>query len=371
MDIDRLFDKLKESKKEEPLQKTSNSGKENSEENNEQDQTLEESITDQSSEKVIENTIEESVEEDDNTMDNTDVTVGENVTDQTGEDEDTESPDLIINTETEELINKEVMNSSESNEHSRSKDGSSTMPQSQEEVEQALSVMSTIKEEILTEVKKETQAEMKKEPREALTSSLTSLSVKSIEKLKSAPTPSPPPVASKQRLSLKEYQELQKAKEAEEIQIVSERRIATKPRQSSTAPAPDQIFKMETPSGSETRDLLSRPPEAPPEVPAIQKDPEFLYKDKITRAVKRHLNEYYGGEEKFDKAGNPKVIKIPNCDKYQEYCKLFSYRFRDEIKEAYESIHGNLEGIENISVGEYGIEHEIHKFFSELPVLNI
>merc|ERR1712133_312292 len=177
----------------------------------------------------------------------------------------------------------------------------------------------------------------------------------------SSPIPSPPPVASKQRLSLKDYQELQRAKEAEEIQIVAERCVPAKSKQNSTISAPDPTFKMETPSVSEARDLLNRPDETPAEAHIVQKDPDMQYKQKITDAVKRHLNVYFGGEDRFDKYGNPKVIKIPDSDKYTEYCKHFSHKFRAEIKEAYE----------NISVGEYGIEHEIHKFFSELPELHI
>ena len=65
---------------------------------------------------------------------------------------------------------------------------------------------------------------------------------------------------------------------------------------------------METSSGSEARDLLNRPDETPTESPVVQKDPDMQYKQKITDAVKRHLNVYYGGEERFDKAGNPNEI---------------------------------------------------------------
>ena len=52
-----------------------------------------------------------------------------------------------------------------------------------------------------------------------------------------------------------------------------------------------------------------------------------------------------------------------------EVLRTFSRKFREEIKEAYEQMNGCLEGLEKVNIGEYGIEHAIHKYFEDKPVI--
>ena len=44
-------------------------------------------------------------------------------------------------------------------------------------------------------------------------------------------------------------------------------------------------------------------------------------------------------------------------------------KFSKDIKETFELTNGNLEGIEKLSVWEYGLEHDIHKHFSDRPCI--
>ena len=85
--------------------------------------------------------------------------------------------------------------------------------------------------------------------------------------------------------------------------------------------------------------------------------------------VKFNLNYYFAksSDDKVDKAGNPKQIKIKDSKEYAAYCRQFSKKFSQEIKETYEATNGTLEGIEKLSVREYGLEHHIHKYFCDRP----
>ena len=129
-------------------------------------------------------------------------------------------------------------------------------------------------------------------------------------------------------------------------------------------------FKEESP-----RDLLQAVSESPTislktkQLKAAVKDPEKVFYEKVVNMVKINLNRYFAknSEDKFDKAGNPKKIKIKDSKEYASYCRHFSKKFSKDIKETFELTNGNLEGIEKLSVLEYGLEHDIHKHFSDRP----
>lgn len=129
-------------------------------------------------------------------------------------------------------------------------------------------------------------------------------------------------------------------------------------------------FKEESP-----RDLLQAVSDNPAissktnQLEAANKDPEKVFYEKVVNMVKINLNRYFAknSEDKFDKAGNPKKIKIKDSKEYASYCRHFSKKFSKDIKETFELTNGNLEGIEKLSVLEYGLEHDIHKHFSDRP----
>ena len=105
------------------------------------------------------------------------------------------------------------------------------------------------------------------------------------------------------------------------------------------------------------------------EFDASKKDPDRIFYEKVVNLVKFNLNYYFAksSDDKVDKAGNPKQIKIKDSKEYAAYCRQFSKKFSQEIKETYEATNGTLEGIEKLSVREYGLEHHIHKYFCDRP----
>lgn len=132
-------------------------------------------------------------------------------------------------------------------------------------------------------------------------------------------------------------------------------------------------FKEESP-----RDLLQGVSDSPlssktKQIEAAKKDPEKVFYEKVVNMVKINLNRYFAksSENMFDKAGKPKQIKIKDSKEYATYCRHFSKKFSKDIKETFELTNGNLEGIEKLSVLEYGLEHDIHKHFSDRPCVNV
>merc|ERR1712032_1273549 len=107
------------------------------------------------------------------------------------------------------------------------------------------------------------------------------------------------------------------------------------------------------------------------QIDVANKDPEKVFYEKVVNLVKTNLNRYFAknSEDKFDKAGKLKVIKIKDFKEYASYCRHFSKKFSKDIKETFELTNGNLEGIEKLSVWEYGLEHDIHKHFSDRPCI--
>ena len=107
------------------------------------------------------------------------------------------------------------------------------------------------------------------------------------------------------------------------------------------------------------------------QIEVAKRDPEKIFYEKVVNLVKTNLNRYFAknNEDKFDKAGNLKVIKIKDSKEYATYCRHFSKKFSKDIKETFELTNGNLEGIEKLSVFEYGLEHDIHKHFSDRPCI--
>ena len=107
------------------------------------------------------------------------------------------------------------------------------------------------------------------------------------------------------------------------------------------------------------------------QIEVANRDPEKVFYEKVVNLVKTNLNRYFAknSEDKFDKAGKLKVIKIKDSKEYAFYCRHFSKKFSKDIKETFELTNGNLEGIEKLSVWEYGLEHDIHKHFSDRPCI--
>jgi len=194
------------------------------------------------------------------------------------------------------------------------------------------------------------------------------------------------------KLSLKEYQEkLRKEKilhsmhedvkpfeEDDEIEIVGFKEgnnKAGKGAQVSGNPMSEPPVKKEKPSGSQPQDLLERRPsgevvvefavKAPPE---NKPNPMYIFKLKVTDRVKRYLLNYYAKDanDMKDRFGNPKVIKIRSQKEFETYCKTFSKKYQAGILDAYTSINGSSNGIESVDVNQYGIDHDIEKFFSEI-----
>ena len=237
--------------------------------------------------------------------------------------------------------------------------------------------MNVIKEELLTEVKQE-----------AGSLNLKSLKLGSPKKAKrekvstnkiASPSPdiqskgfSSPTNVRSNRLTIQDYKDRERRKDAEEIQIVGVK--AGNSKQGPSNFAGDSAIKKESQHPSPAprpADLLSRPEEQQQHKPLPIQDPQKVFFSKIVDFVKRQLNMYYARDKNdiLDKAKNPKVIKIGSAAEYYTYCKQFSEQFKELVQETYEVTNGSLDGIENISVAEYGIEHDIHKFFSEKPVL--
>jgi len=192
------------------------------------------------------------------------------------------------------------------------------------------------------------------------------------------------------KLSLKEYQEkLKKDKnpqeeisdlkpfiDDDEVEVVGfkEGNIKSKADKSSRSPVTEPIVKKEKPSGHQPRDLLERRSSGDILVectvkaqPQSKSDPKTILKYKVTDKVKKCLLNFYAKDanDLLDKHKNPKVIKIKSQKEFENHCRTFSKRFCEEILDAYISFNGGTEGIELINVDQYGVDHDIEKFFSD------
>ena len=118
------------------------------------------------------------------------------------------------------------------------------------------------------------------------------------------------------------------------------------------------------------RDLLEVPQDKDIQVeatvapPAL--DPVLKFKHKVTNKVKKVLLDYYAKNpaDTLDRQGKPKEIKIKTQGEFETYCKKFSKQFQEEITDSYRTFNGTTDGIENVNIGAYNIEHDICEFFS-------
>ena len=100
----------------------------------------------------------------------------------------------------------------------------------------------------------------------------------------------------------------------------------------------------------------------------VAANPEYKFRERVVRKVKNVLHDFYARnpEDKVDKQGNPKEIKIKTAEEFTLHARNFSKRFEEEISESYISFHGNKEGLEKENIEQYNIAHEIRKYFSSL-----
>ena len=100
----------------------------------------------------------------------------------------------------------------------------------------------------------------------------------------------------------------------------------------------------------------------------VAANPEYKFRERVVRKVKNVLHDFYARnpEDKVDKQGNPKEIKIKTAEEFTLHARNFSKRFEEEISESYISFHGNKEGLEKENIDQYNIAHEIRKYFSSL-----
>ena len=190
-----------------------------------------------------------------------------------------------------------------------------------------------------------------------------------IEEEAQAPSPS----QTTKKISLRDYQKKKKAQTDDEVHLISEKIIRP-----FTQNIPDEsIVKSETrldrpidllEGTSVDTSLISKQTTSTVVKPPVE--PIFIFKQKITQLVRDQLFMYYALNENdlTDKHGEKKVIKIRGKAEYIDICRMFSQKFCEQVKETYLAINNDsLDGIERINAQAYGIEIEIHKFFSERP----
>ena len=186
--------------------------------------------------------------------------------------------------------------------------------------------------------------------------------------LREAPIQSP----TTKKISLQDYQKKKKSQADNDVHLVVEKKVRPFTQ---TVPG-GSIMKSETRQDG-PNDLLqgttanmSPKPSNTNVVKSPWEDPMLIFKSKITKLVKEQLNMYWAqnNEDMTDSKGVPKRIKIRGTGDYTRICRMFSQKFQAEVKETYLAINDDkLEGIEKINARAYGIEFEIHKYFSEKP----
>ena len=177
--------------------------------------------------------------------------------------------------------------------------------------------------------------------------------------------------SSTKKISVKDYQ---KKKEMDnDVQLVGEKIVRPFPQ---NIPV-ESLVKSEARPGPGPDDLLQGQPTGavtnqtdPAHKSREDLTPEAIFYRKIVDLVKTQINMYFARQKDglIDKQGNKKVIKIKGVAEYTSLCRTFSKKFDKEVKETYLATNNDsLEGIEDINVYAYGIDFEIHRFFSERP----
>ena len=187
------------------------------------------------------------------------------------------------------------------------------------------------------------------------------------KELREAPIQSP----TTKKISLQDYQKKKKSQADNDVSLVAEKIV----RPFAQSVPGVSIMKSETRQDGPidllqgTTANISPKPSNTNVVKSPWEDPMFIFKSKITELVREQLNMYWAknNEDMTDKYGEKKPIKIRGTGDYTSICKRFSKKFQAEVQETYLAINNSLEGIEKINARAYGIEFEIHKYFSEKP----
>ena len=157
--------------------------------------------------------------------------------------------------------------------------------------------------------------------------------------------------------------------EDDEVEVVGMKEGNAKTSRVGTTEPP---FKKEKLSTAEPEDLLDRRSSGDVVVEGSVKapppDPMLAFRYKVTDRVRHHLLNYYAmdAKDRKRKDGTLKEIKIRDKQDFENHCRNFSKKFRVEIYDAYTTINGGDEGIELADVREYGIGHDIDKFFTDI-----
>ena len=251
--------------------------------------------------------------------------------------------------------------------------------------------MNIIKDEMLDQVKEEPlhvpfkglELNNKKKQKEMKLNKPSD--VKDLGKIKTEPqhdgdktmagNPNESPSHSTKRISLKDYQKKKKAQAEDDVQLVAEKIV----RPFSQIISDEAIVKSESSRDlpidllqGTTADISQIAKPATNNAVKSHEEAISIFKKKITQLVRNQLFMYYALNEKdlFDKHGVKKVIKIRGKADYIEICRMFSHKFQSQVTETYLALNNDsLEGIERINAQAYGIEIEIHKYFSEKPVV--
>ena len=183
----------------------------------------------------------------------------------------------------------------------------------------------------------------------------------------------------KQKLSVLEYKRNQK--ERQRLLDATEISVLGQIKQSSSKNRPMEVKKVKkeeprdeeqkfTPVSAMSSDFLHGPDDStvtqPQTLEAVEENPEKIFKRNVRDAVNNILHNYYDdGEDNSNK-----TIKIKDHEEFVSHCEFLSKKFRKLIEEAYVTINGTKLDIEKINVLEYGIDHEIYKFYEDRPIIS-
>ena len=183
----------------------------------------------------------------------------------------------------------------------------------------------------------------------------------------------------KQKLSVLEYKRIQK--ERQRLLDATEISVLGQIKQSSSKNRPMEVKKVKkeeprdaeqkfSPVSAMSSDFLHGPDDStvtqPQTLEAVEENPEKIFKRNVRDAVNNILHNYYDdGEDNSNK-----TIKIKDHEEFVSHCEFLSKKFRKLIEEAYVTINGTKLDIEKINVLEYGIDHEIYKFYEDRPIIS-
>ena len=183
----------------------------------------------------------------------------------------------------------------------------------------------------------------------------------------------------KQKLSVLEYKRIQK--ERQRLLDATEISVLGQIKQSSSKNRPMEVKKVKkeeprdaeqkfSPVSAMSSDFLHGPDDStvtqPQTLEAVEENPEKIFKRNVRDAVNNILHNYYDdGEDNSNK-----TIKIKDHEEFVSHCSFLSKKFRKLIEEAYVTINGTKLDIEKINVLEYGIDHEIYKFYEDRPIIS-